>query len=53
VIESVFTKSGMNSEYKLTFDYEYDKEGNWIKKTQFYNGEIVVIIMRNITYYKS
>ena len=53
VIESILYNHKMNSEYKLTFDYEYDKAGNWIKKTQFYNGKIAGIIMRNITYYKS
>jgi len=53
VIESAFNNPRMNSENKLTFDYEYDKEGNWIKKTQLYNGKIAGIIMRNITYYTS
>jgi hypothetical protein len=51
VIESIFTNPKMNTEYKLTFDYEYDDKGNWIKQTQLYNGEIAGIIMRNITYY--
>lgn len=50
VTESIFINPIMNSEYKLAFSYEYDKMGNWIKQTQLFNGEIVAIIMRNITY---
>jgi len=53
VTESIYTNHSLNSEYKLTFDYEYDSKGNWIKQTQLYNGKIVAIIMRNITYYNS
>lgn len=53
VIESIFNNPKINGEYKLTFDYEYDKEGNWIKKTQLFNGKIAGVVMRNITYYNS
>jgi hypothetical protein len=40
-----------NAEYKLTFEYDYDDHGNWIRQTQTYNGEIQNITIRNITYY--
>ncbi len=53
VTESIFTYPLMNTEYKMKFDYEYDNQGNWIKQIQIYNGEIVTIITRNITYYHS
>jgi hypothetical protein len=39
-----------NKEFKLTYEYEYDIAGNWIKQTQFYNGAIIKIIIRNIEY---
>lgn len=42
-----------NQEYILKFEYEYDEAGNWVKQTQFYNGEIASIIIRNITYFNS
>jgi hypothetical protein len=42
-----------NQEYIIKFEYEYDKEGNWVKQTQFYNGEIASIILRDITYFNS
>jgi hypothetical protein len=51
VIETIFINPKINTEYKITFDYEYDNEGNWTKQIQLYNGEIAGIIMRNITYY--
>lgn len=41
------------TEYAFKLEYEYDPMGNWIKQTQFYNGEIAGIILRNITYYDS
>jgi hypothetical protein len=51
VIETVYTNNKINSVSVLTFDYEYDNEGNWIKKTQVYEGEIMGIILRNIDYF--
>jgi hypothetical protein len=51
VIETVYTNLRINSGSTLSFDYEYDNAGNWIKKTQVYNGEIMGIILRNIEYF--
>ena len=34
-----------------SFQYDYDKKGNWFKKYRFYDGEIDDIIFRNIVYY--
>jgi hypothetical protein len=51
VIESKRSYPKDTSEYKPTFVYEYDNQGNWIQQTQLYNGEIAAIIVRNITYY--
>jgi len=42
-----------NNEFKVINEFEYDNQGNWIKKTQKYDGQIVGIVMRNITYYNS
>jgi hypothetical protein len=52
ISEYTVTNSADNTEYKITMEYEYDEQGNWIKQTQFYNGEIGGIILRNISYYK-
>lgn len=35
----------------VTFEYEYDKKGNWIKRTQYYNGEPLKYEERRIIYY--
>lgn len=51
ILETVYTNHKINNGSTLTFDYEYDSEGNWIKKTQVYEGEIMGIILRNIEYY--
>ena len=40
-----------NKEFKLTYEFEYDGAGNWIKQTQFYDGAIINISLRNIEYY--
>lgn len=49
-ILSIYPKDTI--EYKYTFDYEYDKKGNWTKKYQFNKeGKIENIIVRNIIYY--
>jgi antitoxin component YwqK of YwqJK toxin-antitoxin module len=50
VIESLTKVLKDNSEFKFTFEYEYDNAGNWIKQTKFYNGQIVNIVVRNIEY---
>jgi hypothetical protein len=39
-----------NKEFKLTYEFEYDGAGNWIKQTQFYDGAIINISLRNIEY---
>lgn len=36
----------------FTFTYEYDNEGNWIKKTKYNNGEVVFVSEREYTYYE-
>lgn len=51
ITEYSITTSDTGREYKMTFDYEYDNAGNWIKQTQTYNGEVVNIITRNISYF--
>jgi hypothetical protein len=53
VIEYLVTSPRENTEIKVINEYEYDDRDNWIKKTQKYEGEIVAIIIRNITYYNS
>jgi hypothetical protein len=51
IIECLFTVTKDNKEYKITYEYEYDKAGNWIKQTKFYDNQIVNIVVRNIEYY--
>lgn len=36
---------------KTTYDYEYDKQGNWIRKIQFVNEKAKSITVREIEYY--
>jgi hypothetical protein len=52
IVESVILLSKDNKEYKVTYEYEYDVAGNWIKQTKFYNGQIENIVVRNIEYFK-
>ncbi len=35
----------------ITAEYEYDTLGNWIRRTQFYNGKRVGVAVREIDYY--
>jgi hypothetical protein len=51
IIECLFTVTKDNKEYKITYEYEYDNAGNWIKQTKFYDSQIVNIVVRNIEYY--
>jgi hypothetical protein len=51
ISEYTVTNSNENTGYVFKLEYEYDDQGNWTKQTQFYNGEISGIILRNITYY--
>jgi hypothetical protein len=53
IIETIKSYPNDANEYKPTFEYEYDDQGNWVKQTQFYEGEIAGIIVRNITYYNN
>jgi hypothetical protein len=53
VIECLTTITKDNKDFKLTYEYEYDSAGNWIKQTQTYGGAIINIIIRNIEYFKS
>jgi hypothetical protein len=53
IIETIKSYQKDASEYKPTFEYEYDNQGNWVKQTQFYEGEIAGIVVRNITYYNN
>lgn len=50
ISEMMVTLTGDTTMYRITFDYEYDLTGNWIKKTQMYNGEIIDIVTRDIEY---
>jgi hypothetical protein len=53
VVECITTITRDNKDFKLTYEYEYDSAGNWIKQTQYYEGAIINIILRNIEYFKS
>ncbi len=51
--ECLITVPKESGEFRFTYEYEYDKLGNWIKRTQFYDGNIINIVTRNITYFDS
>jgi hypothetical protein len=53
VVECLTTIIKDNKDFKLTYEYEYDSAGNWVKQTQTYDGAIINIILRNIEYFKS
>jgi hypothetical protein len=53
IIESLIFVPKDKMEFKLTYEYEYDSAGNWVKQTQFYAGAIYTIVVRNIEYFKS
>lgn len=40
-----------SNEYIINYDYDYDGEGNWIKRIEYKNGNPTFIIERNIYYY--
>lgn len=52
ITEMRVSLAGDTTMYRIMFSYEYDQEGNWIKKTQKYNGEIINIVTREIEYYE-
>jgi hypothetical protein len=51
IIETIKSYPNDASEYKPTFEYEYDNLRNWVKQTQYYEGEIAGIVVRNLTYF--
>jgi len=51
-IETITNFPKAESKYQLIYEYEYDEAGNWVKQTQLFNGEVVKIVMRDITYYE-
>jgi hypothetical protein len=53
ISECMILVSKDNKEFRLTYEYEYDSKGNWIRQTQLYNGDIITIIIRNIEYFKT
>jgi hypothetical protein len=53
ILECLILVTKDNKEFKLTYEYEYDNAGNWTKQTQFLDGAIINIVVRNIEYFKS
>jgi hypothetical protein len=53
VIEYLISIPKENRISKFIFEYEYDDAGNWIKQTQYYDGNIISVVLRNILYYNS
>jgi hypothetical protein len=53
IVETIKSYPKDTSEYMPSFEYDYDKQGNWIKQTQFFEGQIAGIIVRNITYFNN
>lgn len=52
IIEILLIYPQDSTEYKYTFDYEYDKKGNWTKKYIFNkDGKIENILVRDIIYH--
>ena len=43
---------GRDIERNLTYQYEYDKKGNWTKRIDFENGKAKFILERTYRYYK-
>jgi hypothetical protein len=53
IIERLILVTKDNKVFKLTYEYEYDNAGNWTKQTQFLDGAIINIVIRNIEYFNS
>lgn len=49
VVEYRYTSKSVSSQ--TTSTYEYDREGNWVKKTQIRNHKPELIVKRTIEYY--
>ncbi len=52
ITEYIISVPKNNEEYKFIFEYEYDEAGNWVRQTQYYDGRIINIVLRNITYFE-
>ena len=52
IIERTKYNSDSFIKERTVFEYEYDKNNNWIKKTSFINETVKEIIEREIEYYK-
>lgn len=50
-IKTLSNVNGIRNENIVTYTYQYDTQGNWIRQTQNSNGIEVIIIKREITYY--
>jgi len=51
--EVLISMQNDTASYRLSFEYEYDKAGNWTKQTRFYDNQIESIVVRNIEYYEN
>jgi hypothetical protein len=51
VISYISYKDNGDAKWTMTYTYEYDKNRNWTKKTDFADGKPVYITERKITYY--
>ena len=47
----IYNPSYQDNEEKYTYKYDYDKNGNWIKRTEFVNYNADNITERDISYY--
>jgi len=50
-LEFQMFKFGGTDDYKITYTYEYDDKGNWVKSVMFTNSEPELVITREIEYY--
>jgi hypothetical protein len=50
-IEITYSKPDKTIDRRLTYVYEYDQEGNWIKRYEYENGKNISIKERIIEYY--
>ena len=51
-IENISYKEDGSVNEKRTYQLEYDKQKNWVKKTEQVNGETTQIIVQEFEYYK-
>lgn len=50
-LEFQMFKFGGTDDYKITYTYEYDDKGNWVKSVMYTNSEPELVITREIEYY--